>query len=91
MSVALLEALASGLPVIVTETGGTAELVDGNGLIVPWAEPAVLADAMETLLIEPTKHHSMGQQSLQIAERYAWESTACAYLELGRTCIGKGV
>jgi hypothetical protein len=56
-------------------------------LIVPWAEPAVLADAMETLLLEPTKHHSMGQQSLQMAERYAWESTARAYLDLACSCL----
>ena len=35
MSNALLEAMASGLPVIVTDTGGTSELLDGNGVVVP--------------------------------------------------------
>jgi glycosyltransferase involved in cell wall biosynthesis len=91
MSVALLEALAAGLPVIVTETGGTAELVNGNGMIVPWAEPAALADAMETFLLEPAKHRHMGEQSLQTAQRYAWGATARAYLELGRACAGQGL
>jgi hypothetical protein len=45
---------------------------------------------METFLLEPAKHRSMGQQSLQITERYTWESTACAYFELGCTLDGKG-
>ncbi|MDL1964023.1 MAG: glycosyltransferase family 4 protein, partial [Deltaproteobacteria bacterium] len=35
MSNALLEAMASGLSVIVTDTGGTTELLDGNGVVVP--------------------------------------------------------
>jgi hypothetical protein len=45
MSIALLEAMASGLPVIVTDTGGTAELVTQgeNGEIVTWADvPALI-------------------------------------------------
>jgi len=40
MSVALLEAMASGLAVIVTPTGGTPELVEpeANGLVVEWGD-----------------------------------------------------
>ncbi|MFO0732035.1 MAG: glycosyltransferase [Nitrospiraceae bacterium] len=52
MSIALLEAMASGLPVVVTDTGGTAELVtDGeNGKIVPWGDESALTDALASLV-----------------------------------------
>jgi glycosyltransferase involved in cell wall biosynthesis len=90
MSVALLEALAAGLPVVVTETGGTAELVDGNGYVVPWADPVALADTMETFLREPNANHAMGQRSLQIAEQYRWGATAQAYLDLGHDLVSRG-
>jgi glycosyltransferase involved in cell wall biosynthesis len=82
MSVALLEALAAALPVVVTETGGTAELVKDNGLIVPWADPSALADALETFLYTPQVCREMGWRSRQIAEMFSWEATAQAYVDL---------
>ena len=82
MSVALLEALASALPVIATETGGTAELIRDNGLVVPWADPDALADALETFLHTPEACREMGQRSHRIAEMFSWEATARAYLDL---------
>lgn len=87
MSVALLEALAAGLPIIATETGGTAELVDGNGMIVPWADPIALADRMEAFLRAPGICREMGRRSLQISEQFTWEATARAYLDLSRNCV----
>jgi glycosyltransferase involved in cell wall biosynthesis len=87
MSVALMEALASGLPVIVTETGGTAELVKDNGFIVPWADPAALAGALEKFLLQPDLCREMGQRSLEIAADFSWESTAQAYLDLSTACL----
>jgi phosphatidylinositol alpha-1,6-mannosyltransferase len=82
MSVALLEALASGLPVVVTDTGGTSELVDGNGIIVPWANPVILADALERFLKEPDLCQQMGITSHAIAKGFSWQATTQAYLDL---------
>jgi glycosyltransferase involved in cell wall biosynthesis len=87
MSIALLEALASGLPVVVTDTGGTAELVDNNGFIVPWADPVILADAMERFLKEPDLCQQMGAKSHAIAKAFTWQSTTQAYLELSSKCL----
>jgi len=87
MSIALLEALASGLPVIVTDTGGSAELVDNNGFIVPWANPVFLADMLERFLLEPDLCQRMGAKSHEIAKGFSWQATTKAYLELSSRCL----
>jgi len=52
--VAVMEAMASGVPVIVTETGSITELVDReSGLLVPPENPAALAQAIMKLLDDP--------------------------------------
>lgn len=51
ISVALIEAMAHGVPVIATQTGGLPELLaDGAGVLVPPADPGALADALERVL-----------------------------------------
>jgi glycosyltransferase involved in cell wall biosynthesis len=44
------EAMACGVPCVVTEVGASAELVGGSGIVVPPGEPALLADALEEML-----------------------------------------
>jgi len=82
MSIALLEAMSAGLPVIVTDTGGTVELLHDNGKIVPWADPAALADAIETFLHKPDLCQKLGERSRSIAVDLSWESFAQAHLNL---------
>jgi colanic acid/amylovoran biosynthesis glycosyltransferase len=49
--VALVEAMSYGIPVIATDTGGTAELIaPGNGLLVPPGDSTALANALALLL-----------------------------------------
>lgn len=64
---AILEAMASGLPMVVTDVGGNAEAVhDGeNGYVVPPHAPAQLAEALETLLHDPQLRTRFGQNSLK--------------------------
>lgn len=84
MSIALLEAMASGLPVIVTDTGGTAELVTKgeNGEIVPWADVPALVDALRTLLQAEDLRRRMGAENRRRALRFGWPALATRYLEL---------
>ncbi len=62
ISLALLEAMASGLPVIASNTGGTPEIVqDGvTGLLVPPRDPKSLAEAMQRLLEDPLLRNRIG-------------------------------
>lgn len=84
MSIALLEALASGLPVIVTDTGGTAELVQTarNGFICAWADVPALTAALRLLIQDPRLRHRMGARGRQIASRFSWSTIARQYLDL---------
>ncbi len=82
MSIALLEAMATGLPVVVTDTGGTRELVNDNGFVIPWADPIALADAIGRLAASADLRRRMGVVSREIACRFNWQKTAERYLEV---------
>lgn len=77
VSNALIEALASGLPVISTDvpSGGTVELMtDGeNGLIIPAGDLHALEDAMDRLLGDPAYADSLGREAAKIQHRLAPE------------------
>lgn len=59
----ILEAMASGLPVVATHVGGNAELVDegSTGLIVPPGDPQALATAIGRLASDPGRAAAMGR------------------------------
>jgi len=70
MSNTILEAMATGLPVVATDVGGTRELVvDGQtGVLVPPQEPDQLAQALAVLLANPARRGEMGRQARQRVE-----------------------
>ena len=79
MSNTVLEAMASGLPVITTDTGGTRELIDGNGIIVPSEDSDVISEAVLRLINDHKLRVSRGMKSRKIAENMSWKKVADAY------------
>ena len=70
----LMEAMASGLPVVTTPVGGILELVqaDASGLIVPERDAAALADALERLLVDPPLRDRLGTAArTRVVTRFA--------------------
>jgi glycosyltransferase involved in cell wall biosynthesis len=59
----LLEALASGMAVVSTPVSGIPEVVEEGrtGLLVPPADPAALADAIEALAADPALRRQLGE------------------------------
>jgi glycosyltransferase involved in cell wall biosynthesis len=82
MSNAVLEAMASGLPIITTDTGGTVELIDGNGLIINMQNPGSITDAIRQIMMAPAKFNEMGAKSRKIAETLSWSHVAQEYLDV---------
>lgn len=66
----VLQALASGVPVVATRVGGVPEIVrDGvDGLLVPPGDPAAVAEAVGTLLDDPARRARMGAAARARAE-----------------------
>ncbi len=72
LPVALLEAMAAGLPAVVTRVGGIPEAVeDGeSGLLVPPHDPAALADAVLSLLADGLLRVRMGERARERATEF---------------------
>lgn len=71
LPVALLEAMAHGLPCVVTPVGGIPDLVtDGrDGLMVPPDDPEALAAALRRLLDDPSLRQSIARAGREEVER----------------------
>ncbi|MEW5830952.1 MAG: glycosyltransferase [Chloroflexota bacterium] len=79
-----LEAMACGTPVIASQVGGLAFLIqDGvTGFHVPDGEPDILADRLTTLLSDRLLRRTMGQRAVIHARDYAWEQIVTRILFL---------
>lgn len=91
LSLALLEAMASGLPVVATAVGGTPGVVqDGvSGLLVPPESPSDLALAICRVLDQPVLAHQLRQAARKwVADRHHNREMAVRYLALYREVLG---
>lgn len=86
MSVATLEAMASGLPVVVTHTPGTEELVDEgvNGFTFSFGDVEELSNIIMNLFNRNGLIERMGINSRRKAQSFTWEFAAENYLNLFR-------
>ena len=77
LPLAIMEALALGLPVVATRVGGVPEAVrDGvEGLIVPPRRPALLAEAIEELASDPARRAVLARTATERASTYDIESS----------------
>ena len=82
--IVLLEAMASGVPVLASAIPGFTSVIDAGkqGLLVPPEQPRVLAQAIETLLNDPELCRRMGETGLRTAARYDWHRVADSVLDV---------
>ena len=84
----LIEAAASGKPIITTDLPGCRDIVRHgiNGILIPVEDPISLADAIEELLINPDLREKMGRAGREIAvNEFSNQKIIKATLELYRT------
>jgi len=85
---ALIEAMASGLPVVATDAGGNAEALAGEqgGIIVPPGDVDRLEAAVASLLGDPLRRAALARSARPRAERFSLDrmvsEVESLYLEL---------
>lgn len=80
----ILEAMASGLPIVATRVGSVAEMVaEGrNAWLVPPDDPGALAQALATLAGDATTRDRWGEESRRRAAEYDWSRLTPRYVAL---------
>jgi teichuronic acid biosynthesis glycosyltransferase TuaC len=89
----VLEAMASGLPVVATDVGGTGEVVlnDVSGLLVPPRDVTALAGAMIRISDDPDLAARFGVEGRRRVERhFGWNASARRWIEVYEKALRMG-
>lgn len=80
----LLEAAASGIPLVATENGGPVDIIGNckNGLLVDPLDPTAIAQALLAVLSDAKQWQTWSQNGIEgVRQYYSWQAHAKGYLE----------
>jgi glycosyltransferase involved in cell wall biosynthesis len=77
-----LEALASGVPVLLLDTPVAREVYGDAASYIARPDPALIADAIRTVLFEPRHRERILQAAASLVRRYSWTTFAAQVLDL---------
>jgi len=92
LGIVLLEAMASGKPIITTMAGGTADIIENNinGFIITPRYPELFADTLIKLLKNKKLRDEFGEASREIAEKkFDWEIIVEKYIKVYEEVLNK--
>lgn len=83
-SSAVIEAMAAGLPLVVTDAPGIRGVVtpENEGILVPVRSPSILAAAMQRVIDDVPLRERLSAAGRATVERYSWPAVVSAYLDL---------
>jgi glycosyltransferase involved in cell wall biosynthesis len=88
MSNAMLEAMATGLPIVTTRCEGVDELIADNGIVVGESDANEVAKAISRLADDRETRRRMALASRERAALFSWSSVANQYIECYREVVG---
>jgi len=82
----LLEAMASGLPIVTTATCGMKDMIreGANGLLVPIRSPSEIVRALTRLRDDRSFRATLGRTAREVAAEYTWDRVAVPVAEAYR-------
>ena len=86
----MLEAFASGLPVVTSGAGGLKELSGDVAIVVEDRDPAAYVQALEQLSEDPTEREDRIQRGWMRARTFTWQRTATMTADVYREFLGAG-
>ncbi len=89
LPLALLEAMAAGLPIVATDVGGVRDIVTDNGILTKPGDPEELVQAMEKLYLDANLRREMSRRARTNAAAYDVSNTVAGYSRLYRRCTGR--
>jgi len=87
MPLVVLEAMASGLPIVASRVQGIEDLVAENGYLFKPGDWDSLVAKLVPLINDGQKRIEMGKESIKRVQKYDWENIANAYLHIYEATI----
>jgi glycosyltransferase involved in cell wall biosynthesis len=92
MGLVILEAMATGLPVVASHVGGIPEIVDANdvGFTFPSGNSGALAMRLLALYKDARLRREIGDRARRVAvEKYAWKQIMCSLHDVYAKVLGE--
>lgn len=83
----LVEAMASGTPVVTYDNSSLAEVVGDAGIVVPDGDVVAMADAVRRLLASPAQQAELREAGRLRAKTFSWQNAAERYDEVLKSVV----
>ncbi|MGY1846832.1 glycosyltransferase family 4 protein [Blastococcus sp. SYSU DS1021] len=91
MPMIILESMSLATPVIASDVGQIADVVDDTGMVVPPADPEALGAALRRMAASPELALSLGRRAWErVRARHSNDVVRRNFVEHWRKCIGNG-
>jgi glycosyltransferase involved in cell wall biosynthesis len=84
-----LEAMAAGVPALVSDVGAVREVVGDAAVVLPPADPDAWAEAIEAVVTDDDHHRSLVDAGRARQARFTWDHTAAATAAVYHEVLGR--